>query len=65
MTYQLTCDRCGQMRDHRYFTEPPELPDGWIDLDGNHVCPECYDKFLGFMRGDEIPELLELKKNNP
>jgi hypothetical protein len=61
VSYQIKCDRCGDVYEFQIPQGAPNmLPSGWSIADGCHLCSDC-DKALGeFMQGNSIP-LLEKK----
>ena len=50
--YGLQCDRCGEdyesSGDYSYYTDKGDVmdaadSDGWVQIDGRHYCPCCYE----------------------
>ena len=47
--YLVECDRCGILKKCRRFTEGKPIPEGIVELDGEHLCEDCYKEFRSFM----------------
>ncbi len=47
--YLVECDRCGILKKCRRFTEGKPIPEGIVELDGEHLCEDCYQEFRSFM----------------